>query len=301
MSILYSILKPVVKAANIKKKFTGTREEFIAKAIEDNKKTSFVLPTDGKFHYDMRRVMGRECLVMKHGEKEGEKALLVIYGGGFIMEPSNMQINVGKELGKRTGRDVWIPHYPLCIDQPAIASYQMVLETYAEMLRYYKAENIKITGFSSGGAIGLGMFMLNNEREEPLPLPAMMVLSSPGACPAAEETYKKMEELDKKDIMLPMSFMVTMADVMRGEDQNMPDYLIHLGTGDFSNFPYTAFFYGGDELLSAVAEEFEEGFKKGKSPYEMHIEPGMFHCYQSMYKILPESRKGFDEMVKLLM
>ena len=151
MSILYSILKPVVKAANIKKKFTGTREEFIAKAIEDNKKTSLVLPTDGKFHYDMRRVMGRECLVMKHGKKEGEKALLVIYGGGFIKEPSNMQINVGKELGKRTGRDVWIPHYPLCIDQPAIAvmlfGFQsldaMTKEVCGRKMQYFLPEELR--------------------------------------------------------------------------------------------------------------------------------------------------------------
>ena len=300
MSIQYRILKPLARAANLRQKFTGTREEFLAKAEKDNQKASFALPDDNLFRYEMRSISGRECMVMLHGSREGTDALLVIYGGGFIKEPTPIQIHVGQELGGQTGRDVWIPHYPLCTHGSAVDSYRMVLDTYGEMLKHYRPEHIKITGFSSGGAIGLGMFLLNNEREAPLPIPAMMVLVSPGTCPASEKTMEKMRELDKKDIMLPMSFMTTMAEVMRNGNADMPDYLIHLGTGNFSGFPYTAFFYGGDELLSAVAEEFEEGFRRAGTPYEMHIEPGMFHCYQSLYKFLPESRKGFEQIVQLL-
>ncbi len=81
--------------------------------------------------------------------------------------------------------------------------------------------------------------------------------------------------------------------------ERVPDYMLSGISGDFSGLPCIHFYYGGDEVLSAEAEYFEEACRKADTPYSMTIEPGMCHCY-AMQTRFPEGRKAFGEIMGLL-
>ena len=50
-NVLYQALRMCLKALNLKKLLTGTKEEVLARAAKMNARNPFVLPTDKKAHY----------------------------------------------------------------------------------------------------------------------------------------------------------------------------------------------------------------------------------------------------------
>ena len=64
-------------------------------------------------------------------------------------------------------------------------------------------------------------------------------------------------------------------------------------------FPMTHFYYGGDEVLSVEAEYFAEAFEKYGVPCQIHIAPGMCHCWPS-FSFYPEGKKAQREIIDLL-
>lgn len=186
----------------------------------------------------------------------------------------------------------------------------MVFETYKTMLKVYDPKNIALVGFSSGGAIALGLCCHINyvnahpttpETETPgtIPMPGLIIASSPGSVPYTEEEKKKMEELNPLDVMLDQHFMVNVIKGIMVKDQEVPDYMVHTVLGDFTNLPMTHVYYATHEILYAEAEYFENAFKKYNVPYEMHIKEGMFHCYPS-FTFYPEGREAEDQMIGYL-
>ena len=122
---------------------------------------------------------------------------------------------------------------------------------------------------------------------------------SPGTCVDTEEEWQRMLELDKKDVAIPAQYMKTAVEVMRHGDDSVPDYMIWLQKGDFTNCPKTTFIYGSDETLYACAPSFEAAMNKYKVDYEMIIGEGMFHCYP-VFPICKEAKDGWEMMVRLM-
>ena len=58
-------------------------------------------------------------------------------------------------------------------------------------------------------------------------------------------------------------------------------------------------YYGGDELLSALAESHGGVSDAADVPYTMTVAPGMCHCY-AMVPWFPEGRAAYLEIVERL-
>lgn len=66
---------------------------------------------------------------------------------------------------------------------------------------------------------------------------------------------------------------------------------------DYSGFPPTLLGFGGDEMLSGEAPDYEAAFKRsGMKDYRIHIEPDIFHAYPA-FTFTPEGRKGEQQVV----
>ena len=61
----------------------------------------------------------------------------------------------------------------------------------------------------------------------------------------------------------------------------MPEYMIWLQKGDFTNCPKTTFIYGSDETLYACAPSFEAAMQKYGVDYEMIVGKGCFTAIRS--------------------
>ena len=299
MTLKYEILKRLVKAVNIKKMWTGMRtEELLENRRKQNAKNRIPDLKDDDFIIILIDVMGFPVLKLIHKTKT-ERANLFLIGGGMISAPRPGSEKKALRFAKETGVDVFVPYYPLCTDYPLTKAYEMIHETYRVMLRDHDSEHISVLGTSSGGNLALGMVPYINDGHVDTPMPGYILAISPGTCVDTDEEWRRMLELDKKDVASPAQYMKTAVEVMRHGDESVPEYMIWLQKGDFTNCPKTTFIYGSDETLYACAPSFEKAMCEYGVDYEMIVGEGMFHCYP-VFPVCREAKDGWELMVRLI-
>ena len=299
MTLRYEILKRIVIAADIKKRWSGmSTEELLENRRRENAKNRIPELKDDAFVTSRIEVMGCPVLKLIHREKT-DRANLFLIGGGMVSAPRPGSIKKALRFAKETGLDLFVPYYPLCTDYPLTRAYEMIHETYKVMLRDYEAEHISVLGTSSGGNLALGMVPYMNDGHQDTPMPRYILTISPGTCVDTDEEWQRMLELEKKDVAIPASYMKTAVEIMRHGDDSVPEYMLWLQRGNFTNCPKVTFIYGSDETLYACAPSFETAMKKYGVDYQMIVGQGLFHCYP-VFPICQEGREGWDLMIRLM-
>ena len=299
MSLTYEILKRIVKRIDIKKRWSGMSvDELLENRRKQNAKNKIPNLKDDNFNIEQMDVMGFPVLKMIQKEP-ARRANLFLIGGGMVSAPRPASIKKALKFAKETGMDLFVPYYPLCTEYPLTKAYEMIHETYRVMLEDYEAKNISVLGTSSGGNLALGMVPYINDGHDDTPMPGYIMAISPGTCVSTDEEWERMLELDKLDVAIPAEYMKTAVEIMRHGDDTVPEYMIWLQKGDFTNCPKVTFIYGSHETLYACAPSFEAAMKKYHVPYQMIVGEGMFHCY-TVFPICPEAKEGWKMMVRLM-
>ena len=322
MSIFASILRSVYKLSGAKKAF-ALPEDALRKEIEkQNRHRGVFTPTDRKAYYETIAVNGFLCLIVREHPKPSERAILYFFGGGMVIGPDKGDLPVMRKLCRETGCDVWFPFYPLivihkkkitlipgcdvwfpfyplCMEYCITETYAMVYECYRKMIGLYGGGNVSTCGFSSGGALALGIAAHNNAQPEPLPQPRHIVVVSPGEVPWNDAERARMQALDERDVSIDYAFMVTVEKFMRHGCKNVPDYMLSGSRGDFTGVGDIHFFYSADEVLYGALPDFEEACKRANVPYTVSARPKMVHCY-CMLPIFKEAKEDFAKIVDIL-
>ena len=322
MSIFASILRSVYKRSGAKKAF-ALPEDALRKEIEkQNRHRGVFTPTDRKAYYETIAVNGFLCLIVREHPKPSERAILYFFGGGMVIGPDKGDLPVMRKLCRETGCDVWFPFYPLivihkkkitlipgcdvwfpfyplCMEYCITETYAMVYECYRKMIGLYGGGNVSTCGFSSGGALALGIAAHNNAQPEPLPQPRHIVVVSPGEVPWNDAERARMQALDERDVSIDYAFMVTVEKFMRHGCENVPAYMLSGSRGDFTGVGDIHFFYSADEVLYGALPDFEEACKRANVPYTVSARPKMVHCY-CMLPIFKEAKEDFAKIVDIL-
>ena len=299
MSIGASLLRGVYRLSGVKKAF-ALPEEQLLKAIEKvNRGRGFFMPTDHKAHYEKRMVNGFPCLIVRAESKPSQRAILFFFGGGMVIGPDTGDAAVLRKLCYGTGCDVWFPIYPLCTEHCITVSYDMAYACYRQMIALYSDGNVSTCGFSSGGALALGMAAHNNALGAPLSPPRHIVAVSPGEVPWNDAERARMQALNKRDVSIDYAFMVTVEKFMRHGCEKVPDYMLSGSRGDFTGVGDIHFFYSADEVLYGALPDFEEACKRANVPYTVSARPKMVHCY-CMLPIFKEAKEDFAKIVDIL-
>ena len=167
------------------------------------------------------------------------------------------------------------------------------------MIELYGGGNVSTCGFSSGGALALGIAAHNNAQPKPLPQPRHIVAVSPGEVPWNDAERARMQALNEKDVAIDYAFMVKAEKFMRHGQSNVPDYMLSGSRGDFSGAGDIHFFYSADEVLYGALPDFEEACKRTGVPYTVSARPKMVHCY-CMLPIFKEAKEDFAKIVDFL-
>ncbi len=297
MSFKYQVLKKIVRKINMRKMFDDTPEVLVARAKDMNSKTLIPELKDKEIEVSRIEILGCTVLKMIHRE-EVCKANLFIIGGGMIKCPRPGSIKKALKIAKLTGLDLYVPYYPLCTDYPINKSYEMIHETYKEMLKSYMPENISVLGTSSGGNLALGIPAYINANKLDVPMPGSILAISPGTCIATEEERARMMELDKKDLVIPASYMTNAETIMK-HGESVPEYMLKLQLGDFTGCPKVTLMYGSDECLYAFAPSFTSKLERCKVPYKLIVGEGMFHVYP-VFPICREAKVGWNQMIEIM-
>ncbi len=187
MSLKYEVLKRLVKASGIKKRWVGqSTEELLEERRRQNAKNHIPELKDDAFIISLIDVMGFPVLELVH-KQPANHANLFLIGGGMISAPRPGSIKKALRFAKETGLDLSVPYYPLCTDYPITKAYEMIHETYRVMLRHYAADQISVLGTSSGGNLAPGMVPYINDGHDDVPMPSYIMAISPGTCVDGEE------------------------------------------------------------------------------------------------------------------
>ena len=157
MSAFASLLRSAYKLSGAKKAFRLPEDEILKVIEKQNRNRGVFTPTDSKAHYETVDVNGFPCLIVRQSEKPAERAILYFFGGGMVIGPDRGDLPVMRKLGRDTGCDVWFPFYPLCTEHCITETYDMAFECYRRMIELYGGGNVSTCGFSSGGALALGI------------------------------------------------------------------------------------------------------------------------------------------------
>ncbi len=310
MSLNYKIVSMIVRLLGVKKMFLKNKKEMLEYAKKENAKEVFNLDKAMKrakrknYYLFDRDVMGYRVISYQKSKKPSKGAVLYLFGGGMITQPDKLDFSLAERIMEQTGKDIWFLFYPLCSEDVKInTTYEVSFETYRQMTKMYKEENISVLGFSSGACLAIGIFLHNNALGKPLKMPGKIISVSPGGIPDVtldenKEIWEKVNALNHKDIIIEPTYIKTAREITKG-DEDIPEYMLDGTVGDFTGFPKTYFYFGENECLYAFAEEFKKAMEKYNVPYEIIVGKGMCHCYP-LLRFFREGRDAQDEIIELL-
>ncbi len=310
MSITYSVAASIVRLLNIKKLFRKSETEILSFATKQIKKFKLPLGQFKGYHYSIEEIDGFKCLRLQAALKPTTKAVLQLYGGGYVTPPDARDFKLAKRIVDQTGSDVWFFLYPLIVDQTLDVTFEKTNRLYQHMLEQYDPEQISILGFSSGACLAIGLGQYNNEQPRRLPSPRQIIAVSPGGIPLSlcdehqvvsgedADFIASLRALSAQDVIIDYHYFDTVASMLN-RTKRLPDYMINSCVGDFSHFPKTYLYYGSHECLYACAPYYERAFVQYGVPYEIHVGEGLCHCYP-LFRFFPEGRKAQDEIINLL-
>ena len=114
MSLKYEVLKRLVRASGIKKRWVGqSTEELLENRRKQNAKNHIPELKDDAFTISRIDVMGFPVLKLIHKQPADHSNLFLI-GGGMISAPRPGSIRKALRFAKETGLDLFVPYYPLC-------------------------------------------------------------------------------------------------------------------------------------------------------------------------------------------
>ena len=232
-------------------------------------------------------------------ETPAKRAILFFFGGGMVIGPDKGDAAVLRKLCFGSDSDVWFPIYPLCTEYCITESYAMAFECYREMIGIYGGGNVSTCGFSSGGALALGMAAHNSALGAPLPQPRHIIAVAPGEVPWNEEERARMLALNPRDVAIDYAFLAKGEKLMRRGRDDLPEYMLAPSRGDYAGTGDIHFYYSRDEILYGALPEFEAACDRAGVPYTVTARAGMTHCY-CMLPYFREAREDFAQIVDYL-
>lgn len=299
MSMGAALLRTAYRLSGAKKAFALPEDKLLRAIEKANRGRGFFMPTDHKAYYEKKTIQGFPCLVVQAERKPARRAILFFFGGGMVIGPDKGDAAVLRKLCYGTGCDVWFPVYPLCTEHCITDSYDMAYECYRQMVGLYGGGNVSTCGFSSGGALALGMAAHNSALGTPLPQPRHIVAVSPGEVPWNDEERARMQALNGRDVAIDYAFMAKGAKLMRHGRDDVPEYMLSPSLGDYSGVGDIHFCYSADEVLYGAWPEFEGACLQAEVPYTLTVRPGMVHCY-CMLPYYREAKEDFDRITAIL-
>lgn len=279
-SFLYNMCSIGLRVLRIKG-FLGKDDSSFYKMVKNSPKHQHIkIPSQKlKKKYECNeKILGKQpCYCIRSKNKKSERAVLLFFGGGYLMTPSGRDFSLAGEIAESTESEVYLPIYPLAPRYKLIDTVQSVVDVYGEMLKHYKSQKIVFMGSSSGAAFCLALCLYIRHEKLPLPFPNRLIMLSPGLqMPPNEVQINRMRQQEKKDIVIPISFCKNIHRILVDEDNS---YLLRTFDSSWSGMPEMDIFYGDQELFYAYIPNIDEAAKNGNVKTHIHVGKNMMHCW----------------------
>ena len=299
MSLLYSILKPIVRKV-VKGSSLHQEEDYAQFKRESYKvqaKFRFSLPEINGFEFRDEPLDGCHIIVGKKAGTNPDRAVVYLPGGGSRRWQLPYKSSI-KNYISQTGAELWIPLYPLLPDHDLMEETEFIIKVHQKMMEKYAPETIVWLGFSGGADVMFqaGRHMVQKYHE--LPMPGLMIPVSISGLLISEESKKRMREIDDRDPILHADMFDTMVKYY-DPNGDLPQYILgKADEDDYTGFPKVIMYFGGDEVFAGIAPDYEKSFIRcGVKDYEIRIKEGMPHAWP-VFTFLKEGREGEQEIIR---
>lgn len=250
--------------------------------------------SDPELEISTEKVRDHTVLYFRH-RQPSRGVCVYLVGGGMLKYPKPGQARGVIELAKKSGRDICLPYYPLRPAYTLPQVYEMLYELYRELLSTYSPENILFLGGSSGAYHALSLVSYIHEKNEGLPVPGKLYLSSPGTLYLTEEEKQKATELDRTDVVMSRKALEGLFEGISGGEP-IPDYMKYLQLGNYYGVKDAYLCFGGDEVFRAAAESIRDRLEACGVNVTLEIGEGMYHAYSAM-PLVKEAMQGYKRML----
>jgi acetyl esterase/lipase len=201
-----------------------------------------------------------------------ERIYLDIHGGGFIWGGGELCAAMAVGTAARMAVRVWAVDYRMPPDHPFPAALDDCLAAYRALLGERPPERVIVGGASAGGNLAAALIL--RARDEGLPLPAAVVLMTPGAdLTEAGDSHQTNLGLDP---LIPGSSRQAFLLYAAGEDLSHP-YLSPLN-GDFTEgFPPAILTTGTRDMLLSDTVLLHRALRRAGVPAELHVTEAAGH------------------------
>ncbi len=220
-----------------------------------------------------------------------DRVILYFHGGGFCMHMPNIYKRHAARISEHTGAPVYLVDYRLAPEHPIASCFDDALQSYRWLLdQGIPPSSIIIAGDSAGGGLTLGT--AQRARDQGLPLPAGLIMLSPGLDATFSTASHK--ENDGKDPMFRHDGICYLRDLALSSGEDPADPMLSPGRASLAGLPAMRFDVGTTELLrddsrNAVRQALQQG-----SPAMLREWPAMAHVFQ-IVSWLPETRQWIRE------
>lgn len=243
-------------------------------------------------------------LLHKNGT-HSKKAVLLLHGGAYLIQLSNIYRTMAVRYSKMTDNaDVLMPDYRIAPKYVFPSALEDAFEAWNWLLaKGYKPEDILVAGDSAGGNLTLALTL--KLRDMGKELPGAIICMSPwtdmagsGKSHVENMTVDPLfgntpEYLPPKDGVMPEVLPFILSYVGRTDLKNpylSPAY------AKYDRFPPMLIQVGTEEVLESDAELVYQRAVKAQVDATLTRYYGMFHVFQILGEITPESREAWNEV-----
>ena len=241
-------------------------------------------------------------------QKDGahsKRAVLLLHGGAYLIQLSNMYRDMAVRYSKMTDNaDVLMPDYRIAPKYVFPSALEDAVEAWNWLIaKGYKAEDILVVGDSAGGNLTLALTL--KLRDTGKGLPGAIICMSPWTDMAGsgKSHVEKMtvdpifgntpEYLPLRDGVMPEVLPFIMSYVGKTDLKNpylSPAY------AKYDKFPPILIQVGTEEVLESDSELVYQHAVKAGVDATLTRYYGMFHVFQILGDIVPESREAWNEV-----
>jgi epsilon-lactone hydrolase len=239
---------------------------------------------------------GRPALELEPTGFSGQRRLLYLHGGCFVLGSAEVHRGLAGELAVRAGLRVTSLDYRLAPEHPFPAAIDDVLAAYRELLASgTDPRDLVLAGDSAGACLAIAGLL--KAREAGLPQPAAVVLFSPWVdLTLSGATVRSKEEADA---VFTEPLLRQFSDLYMGTNDRVQG-LASPAFGDLSGLPPLFLQAGANEML--LDDAVRLAGRAGADDVEVTLEvwPGLPHAFQFHHGRVDEADSAIDNAVQFL-
>jgi monoterpene epsilon-lactone hydrolase len=222
---------------------------------------------------------------------KSEKVILHLHGGGYVTGGINSHQMMCVLMAQTLKMSVLLPEYRLAPEHPFPAALDDALKVYRWLLaKGHQPADILLSGDSAGGGLSLALVLSLRDAGEPLPA-ALLCMS-----PWTDLALKGGSYISnaRAEAVLQEDALREWAACYFGQEK--PEHpLISPLYADFHGFPPLLIQVGSQEILLDDARNLAQKARADGVDVTLKIWEGMWHDWQALGSLIPESRQAFEE------